>query len=1308
MIQDGQERPPGHGSRRRGGSAPVTRILRVDANGRVIRDPEDGHTRNQDTPADQMSLVDLLPESATDDLLSAIRAAAETGNPQFLEFDLLSPEGVRRIHAEAISDPDHQGEILVTAREYSSREPLNQADMVAGFIATVAETDDLDTVFRELADVLASLLIYDRLAIVTVDHERDEQHVIFSTDPDQEAVIPLSGTAIEVVSRTGESLVVPNAIPSVIVVPLRWSGETIAYMGVHSRARESYGDHDLHTVAALGPPVAAALATDRYREHTSRASGEDDALHSISAVAVAAGDLITMLEVTADRIHRLDRFSGVQVEAAATTAYASSGPEVAAIRGDAPTRRTRGATGGSGDHEWAIGSAAEPVGAISVRPRGAGAIDEMDRRFLSECARRLSRGVERIRADREIDRLKVDLDCTRELDRVMAGLSDLDALAAVAADEVMRLAGPDSLVIRVNHMNSEQVRLELHRRAGPNGYMHTSPERSGGESRTNSPEETAAIPLLGPDGAIGRISGSWRRNDDARTGIRRMEAMAPRLAERVHSLLLLERSAIASRNARCLAEIEAAIERCAEPLLALEEVTSVLCDRFGGARVAVALIEDNGTALSELAVSGFPVAGWAVNVSRPAGGSIEEAALRASGPISSSRTTPDALVARWPGEAIAVGAGTRSLASVALPLGGVVSACLSVRSPGGEGISDEDVDLLRRAATLITGPVLRLATNASNVESGTEREAMARIGQICQSSQGVDIPYARLIAELASMVRFDQVEIATLMPDGETGLRVFLGGTPVPGWNDNSEFQLHGTVTEAVVRSRTGLFVSNESTAELAGRFPAQAAALAAKLCSFAAAPLVIDEEPAGSLVVRSTGAAAYSQRELSIVEAVAVHLSAAIARGRLQNQIERHRREREVIASIGFASSWDLEPKVVAERAVAAFRRLVECDGVVVTAVSADADTVSLVFAPDPGGADSRFFADRLDHLEPRPDTSGNDDRDKYPSSLRTRIGPLSRPLGYMHAFASRRDAFTTSDADLLERVAEQLGAVFERVRGVDHSSRLSEERGLRHRLDQQNRELKDLTASRDRFMSMIVHELRTPLTSVQLLTDLLMQNAPSNLGQEQMAQLAQIADDGERLQGLIANLLAVSQIESETFELVREEFDLGPMIRDLCESFGALLAARGQKIELNRPDEPLWLHADPARLSSVLSNLISNACKYSGDGMIVRIEVGRDGSKLRVAVVDSGVGISARDLETLFTPFSRGTNSTVLNQPGSGLGLVIARSIVRLHGGDLWLESTPGRGTTARFHIEGVQDGPSEAYQARAAARDQHRDAG
>ncbi|MDA1281296.1 MAG: GAF domain-containing protein [Chloroflexi bacterium] len=716
-------------------------------------------------------MADLLPESGSANLLAAIQAAADTGNAQFLEFDLLSPGGVKRIHAEATSDPEREGEFLVVAREYSAPETLNAADAAARFAVSAASTGDTDAVFQELARVLAGLLSYDRLAIVTVDFERNEQHVIFSTDPSQEPVVPLSGTAVEVVARTGEPLVVPAAIPSVIVVPLRWSGETVAYMGVHSRAWESYGDHDLSTVIGLAPPVGAALAASQNRRYSSHISDEYDALRSISAVAATAGDRITMLEVAADRIYRLGRFSGVTVEAVPTAGYVASGPNSVASRGDDPQAHAN--DDGPGDPVWTIGAASEPLGSIRVRPSDTGPIVDADRRFVSECARRLADGIERLRAREEIERLKADLDCGREIDRVMTGVFDLDALTAAAANEMIRLAGPDSLSILIDRENSKEVRLGPGRGADRGGHGSVA-------------AEPIVIPMLGPEGSIGRITASWSNDEGARIGVRRLEAMASRLAERVRALQLVEGAANGSRDARCLAEIEAAIEHCLEPRLALEEATSVLSNRFEGARVSVALFGEDRTTLSHLAVSGFHVPAWSGGVSRSAVGGVEEATLLAAGPISSSRATPDAVVALWPAEAPSVGAGTRSLVSVALPTGGAIPATLTVRSPDPNGFSDDDIDLLRRSAALITGPATRLATQATKTESGSDWLALAKIGQICQSGTGAEIPYARLTAELASLIKFDHVEIAALEGAGPLVRRIFLAGAQIPALSSDS------------------------------------------------------------------------------------------------------------------------------------------------------------------------------------------------------------------------------------------------------------------------------------------------------------------------------------------------------------------------------------------------------------------------------------------------------------------------------------------------------------------------------------------
>jgi GAF domain-containing protein len=891
--------PPGHNPAERPDSASVTRVLHMDASGRVVHDPGNGDPRSIAPDAEPISLSDILPESATIDLMAAIRAAADTGNAQFLEFDLLSEDGLRRIHAEAAPDPEHQGEFVVTSREYSDSddsELIRQARDVDLFAAFCAEARERESVFTEFARVLAVHLTYDQLNIVTVDTDRDQQHVLFSTEDDLDAVVPLSGTAVQVVSRTNERLVVPTAIPSVIVVPLRSSGETLAYVSVHSKAWESFDDDELEVVSAFCPSVAAAMAADTYRKFSSRSVLEQSTLQAISAVSAAAGDLDTMLQVVADRIHRNDRFAYVRIEAFVTEFTAGAGSNILATRGvdSVSTGDVPDFVEDRTPRSWSkvIGAGSEPLGNFCVDAAQTVELDHEDQEFLSECARRLAHGIERIKTEDALERLRTEIDASREIERATAGLSDLVALVEIASEEIVRLAEPAFLKIRVTQPGSNESRHE-HKIADP-----LSP--GGPQTGDSVGLSTASVSLISPAGVVGDIQAAWNSSEEARTGLRRLEAMTPRLAERINALLLMEQAASDSRDNACLAEIESAILRCTDPALALEEATSILSDRLQGARISISALEPDGSAFSEISVSGFPIPGWADGSPRQLQGSLEETLVLGTGPVTSAGSTPDALVARWPSEAQAIGAGVQSLVSAAIPTGDTVSAWLSARSPQITGFGEGDVNLLGRAATLMAGAVLRHGPISSATTSGSEMEILARIGHISQSAGGVEVPYARFSAELAGLVEFGQIEIAELGPSRDVAWRVYLSGKPVPGWEAGSEFALPGTVTEAVVRSRTGLLVTGQSDTEMAGRFPAQAAALAAELRALVAAPLVIDGEPVGSLIVRSMAPEAYSQKDLVVVEAVAVHISAAVARGRLQKRIERQRHESEALATMG------------------------------------------------------------------------------------------------------------------------------------------------------------------------------------------------------------------------------------------------------------------------------------------------------------------------------------------------------------------------------------------------------------------------
>ena len=221
--------------------------------------------------------------------------------------------------------------------------------------------------------------------------------------------------------------------------------------------------------------------------------------------------------------------------------------------------------------------------------------------------------------------------------------------------------------------------------------------------------------------------------------------------------------------------------------------------------------------------------------------------------------------------------------------------------------------------------------------------------------------------------------------------------------------------------------------------------------------------------------------------------------------------------------------------------------------------------------------------------------------------------------------------------------------------------------------------------FLATMSHEIRTPMNSVIGMTSLLLETP---LGGRQREFVEAIRNSGEALLEIINDILDFSKIESNQFSLEVEEFD----VRQLCDSVMELLASRaGTKgLELAAvvaPDVPGTVRGDDGRLRQILVNLLGNGIKFTDAGEVVlRVALlGREGkqARLQFSVQDTGIGISPENQRRLFAPFTQVDPSTTRRHGGTGLGLVISRRLVQLMGGDIALESAPGRGSRFQFDI-------------------------
>jgi signal transduction histidine kinase len=212
--------------------------------------------------------------------------------------------------------------------------------------------------------------------------------------------------------------------------------------------------------------------------------------------------------------------------------------------------------------------------------------------------------------------------------------------------------------------------------------------------------------------------------------------------------------------------------------------------------------------------------------------------------------------------------------------------------------------------------------------------------------------------------------------------------------------------------------------------------------------------------------------------------------------------------------------------------------------------------------------------------------------------------------------------------------------------------------------------------FVSNVSHELRTPLALIRLYAETLELGRIANPGKQQ-EYYEIIRKESERLTSLINNILDFSRIESGKKEYSFRETDMADLVRSTLESYRFEIEQNGfefeQKIDNNLP--PLWV--DREALARSLLNLVNNAVKYSPTEKYLGVHLYRHNSGVNLEVVDHGIGIPAKEQSKIFEKFYRVGDPLVHNTKGSGLGLSLVCHIVQAHGGEVGVESVPGKGS-------------------------------
>ena len=255
-----------------------------------------------------------------------------------------------------------------------------------------------------------------------------------------------------------------------------------------------------------------------------------------------------------------------------------------------------------------------------------------------------------------------------------------------------------------------------------------------------------------------------------------------------------------------------------------------------------------------------------------------------------------------------------------------------------------------------------------------------------------------------------------------------------------------------------------------------------------------------------------------------------------------------------------------------------------------------------------------------------------------------------------------------------------------------LTERKQVEEELRQARDAAEAANRAKSRFLANMSHEIRTPMNGVLGMAELLAEQA--GLTDQQRYYLEILQDSGETLLRIINEILDFSKIEAGKLTLCETVFDVRQRIAETLQMLAP--QAQSKHLELTwhvAAAVPARLHGDPGRLHQILANLVSNAVKFTKQGSI-RVDVvcsdaqessrsGMDSCRLRFTVRDTGIGISAEERTHLFQPFSQADSSTTRQYGGTGLGLVISKQIVKMMGGEIDFESTPGKGTAFWFTI-------------------------
>jgi signal transduction histidine kinase len=507
-----------------------------------------------------------------------------------------------------------------------------------------------------------------------------------------------------------------------------------------------------------------------------------------------------------------------------------------------------------------------------------------------------------------------------------------------------------------------------------------------------------------------------------------------------------------------------------------------------------------------------------------------------------------------------------------------------------------------------------------------------------------------------------------------------------------------GWVTGRAVVDRKTIHV-DDLAAEIETEFPdAKTAQTLAGNRTTLATPLLREGTPIGAILIRRKEVRPFSEKQVDLLRTFANQSVIAIENVRLFQELQartgelaRSVEELKALGEVSQVVSSTLDLETVLSSIVRHAVRLSQADAGTIYGF----DAADAVFVPRTNYGVSSEFIEALRQSRLRvgdktvigqaairrapdqiPDLANVPD---YPLHRVREAGfravlavPLLREDRIVGGLVVRRKeagAFSAPIVNLLQTFATQSVLAIENAR-------------LFREIEEKGRQLESASKHKSQFLANMSHELRTPLNAILGYTELILDNIYGEVGEKVREVLGRLEKSGRHLLALINDVLDLSKIEAGQLTLAVSEYSMSDVVQTVATAVEALAAEKHLALKVTvAPELPLG-RGDERRIGQVLLNLVGNAIKFTEVGE-VRVEASAADGAFRVAVADTGPGIAPEDQAKIFQEFQQVDSSSTRKKGGTGLGLSIAKRIVEMHGGRIWVESSPGKGSTFWFTL-------------------------